>query len=221
MKYKKVTLENGLEKEWLITNGIGGYASSTVLNCNTRKYHGLLIAPFTPPARRFLILSKVDESIKIGEDSFNLYTNICPNYISNGYKYLKEFEKEYIPTFTYQVQDVNIQKSICMQYGKNTVGILYKVKNVNEKMKLTIAPIVNFRDFHRMNDNHEYNIRQENKNQKVKVVVDGNSGYPIYMNTSEGEYIPHEKDIFHNMYYIEEEKRGFYPQENHLVPRKI
>ena len=67
MKFTKEDLElqNGLKKEWLITNGIGGFASSTILGANTRKYHGLLIAPLVPPARRFLILSTVDESIEI------------------------------------------------------------------------------------------------------------------------------------------------------------
>ena len=67
MKYGKkyINLEKGLKKEWIITNGIGGYASSTIIGANTRKYHGLLIAPLTPPARRFLILSKVDEAIEI------------------------------------------------------------------------------------------------------------------------------------------------------------
>ena len=60
-----LNLEEGLKKEWLITNGIGGFSSSTIIGANTRKYHGLLIAPLTPPARRYLILSKVDESIEI------------------------------------------------------------------------------------------------------------------------------------------------------------
>ena len=67
-----LNLENGLEKEWLITNGIGGYSSSTIIGANTRKYHGLLVAPLTPPARRFLILSKLDESIKINEKKYDL-----------------------------------------------------------------------------------------------------------------------------------------------------
>ena len=68
-----LNLENGLEKEWLITNGIGGYSSSTIIGANTRKYHGLLVAPLTPPARRFLILSKLDESIEINEKKYDLY----------------------------------------------------------------------------------------------------------------------------------------------------
>ena len=92
---KDLELKSGLTKEWLITNGIGGFASQTVLGINTRKYHGLLIAPLTPPARRFLILSKIDESIEIRNKKYDLYTNICKEYISHGYQYQTEFEKEY------------------------------------------------------------------------------------------------------------------------------
>jgi len=63
---KQMTLEDSLQKEWIITNGIGGFASSTILGVNTRRYHGLLIASLSSPGRRHLILSKLDESIKIG-----------------------------------------------------------------------------------------------------------------------------------------------------------
>ena len=67
MRYTKenLSLEDGIQKEWIVTNGLGGFASSTIIGANTRKYHGLLIAPLTPPARRYLILSKLDESIEI------------------------------------------------------------------------------------------------------------------------------------------------------------
>ena len=84
MKYGKkyMNLEKGLQTEWIITNGIGGYSASSILGANTRRYHGLLIAPLTPPARRFVILSKVDESIVINEKKYNLYTNIGKNYLS-------------------------------------------------------------------------------------------------------------------------------------------
>ena len=92
MKFTKedLELEKGIEKEWIITNGIGGFASSTIIGTNTRKYHGLLIAPLTPPARRMLILSKLDESIEIGGSKYDLYTNICQSYISKGYKYQED-----------------------------------------------------------------------------------------------------------------------------------
>ena len=127
----ELKLEKALRKEWLITNGIGGYASSTIVGCNTRKYHGLLVAPFAPPGRRKVILSKVDESLEIEGKIYNLYTNISNSYISDGYKNQESFEKDYIPIFTYKVQDVEIKKLICMEYGKNTVCILYKVKKLS------------------------------------------------------------------------------------------
>ncbi len=219
MKYTKedINLENGIQKEWLITNGIGGFASSTIIGINTRKYHGLMIAPITPPARRYLILSKVDESIRIGEDNYNLYSNMGQDYISKGYVYQTGFEKEELPIYTYEIDGVKITKTICMEYGKNTVGILYKIENGKKPAKLTLAPLMNFRDFHSMSTNHEFSLRQENKGTKVKVIIDNIIQHPIYIKASEGEYIPHYDDTFRHMFYIEEQKRGFYPEENHIV----
>ena len=214
---EKISLEEGLSKEWIITNGIGGFASSTILGANTRKYHGLLIAPLTPPARRFLVLSKVDESMEIEGKEYILYTNVCEKYISDGHKNLEYFEKEYVPKFVYKVGDTIVEKTICMQYGKNTVGVLYKIENGDYNAKLKLTPLVNFRDFHTMNTNHEYKVNQTVNNKKVKIVVDGESRYPLYMNCSEGTYIKYENNNFKNMFYIEEQKRGFYPEEDHNV----
>ena len=215
---EQLDLREGITKEWLITNGIGGYASSSVLGINTRKYHGLLVAPLAPPARRHVILSKVDESIEVEDKKYNLYSNICKNYISDGYKYLESFEKEYMPIFTYKIGDIRITKIICMEYGKNTVCILYKIRNDGAKAKFTVTPILNFRDFHTMNTNHYYNIKQEIKDNKVKVQIDEYTNCPIYFHMSKGTYIEHFNDTFNNMYYIEEEKRGFFPEENLSVP---
>ena len=108
MKYNISKLEDGIKKEWIITNGIGGFASSTIIGANTRRYHGLLVAALTPPARRHLILSKVDESIVLDDKKYDLYTNVCKNYISDGYKYLESFEKDYVPIFTYKVNDSTV-----------------------------------------------------------------------------------------------------------------
>ena len=215
---EKLNLEEGLKREWIITNGLGGYSSSSIIGANTRKYHGLLVAPLTPPARRHLILSKLDESIEIRNKKYDLYTNVCKSHISQGYQYQEEFRKEYVPVFTYKIGKVEITKIICMEYGHNTVGVFYKIKNPGTKAKLTIAPIVNFRDFHQMNSGHSFEIKQEVNKTKVKLIIDNNAHTPVYMNLSEGEYKEHQNDTFSNMFYIEEEKRGFYPEENHAVP---
>ena len=91
MKFTKEDLElqDGLKKEWLITNGIGGYSSSTIIGANTRKYHGLLVAPLTPPARRFLILSKLDESIEINEKKYSDVEAAMINLLKKAGIYLK------------------------------------------------------------------------------------------------------------------------------------
>lgn len=220
MKYKDevLSVEEGLKREWIITNGIGGYCSSTIIGANTRKYHGLLVAPLLPPAGRMLILSKLDENIKTNGKSYDLYTNVCKNYISDGYKKLKSFEKEYIPIFEYQVEEIKIKKFICMEYGKNTVVVYYYIKNQNAKSMLTLAPIMNYRDFHCVNKSEKIDIKQDINNEKIKIVINKNSQHPIYIRASDGKYIKHENDIFRNMYYIEEEKRGQEAQENHIVP---
>lgn len=220
MNFEKdqLTIENGLAKEWLLTNGIGGFASSTIIGANTRKYHGLLVAALTPPARRFLTVSKLDESIEIDGKKYELYTNVCKDYISQGFKYQTNFRKEYVPIFTYEVQGVKITKIICMEYGQNTVGIYYKIQNGDKPAKLNIAPIVNFRDFHTMNTDHIFKVEQKVEDDQVQLIVDDHYETPIYIKASEGTYNKHENDTFYNMFYIEEEKRGFYPEENHNVP---
>lgn len=220
MKFEneELSLEKGLSREWIITNGIGGYSSSTVIGANTRKYHGLLVAPLMPPGNRQLILSKVDEAIELDGRWYNLYTNVCKNNISDGYKYLTKFEKEYIPIFTYEVEDTQIKKFICLEHGKNTVGIYYYIKNGEKAAKLTLAPIVNFRGFHTTNNSEYIDCKQEIENNKVKIVLNNNSQHPIYTYISEGKYIKHDNDMFRNMYYVEEEKRGQWAIENHVVP---
>ena len=113
---------------------------------------------------------------------------------------------------------MQIKKFICMEYGKNTVAVYYYVKNGDKKAKLSLAPIVNFRGFHTTNTSEDFNLKQEIENNKVKLVINNNSQNPIYMAASCGNYIKHDNDIFRNMYYLEEEKRGQGAIENHAVP---
>ena len=216
---KQLSLEDGITKEWLITNGIGGFASQSVLGINTRKYHGLLVAPLMPPARRYVILSKIDESINVDGKEEILYSNIGKNYISEGYKNLESFEKIYTPSFKYETPSkIKIEKQISMVYGKNIVCVYYKIENIDKDITMKLAPVMNYRDFHCMNTNHEYNVNQKIIANKVRVTVDGNKILPIYLYSKEGNYIEHQNDIFKNMFYVEEEKRGFYPEEDLFVP---
>ncbi len=222
MKFNKkdIDLKTGLTKEWIITNGIGGFAAQTILGINTRKYHGLLVAPLVPPARRYVVLSKIDESIIIEGQEKIIYSNLGKNYISEGYKNLESFEKIYIPNFKYNIDNkVNIEKQVVMVYGKNTTCIVYKVENkTKENILIKLAPIMNFRDFHCMNTNHNYKVEQKIQENKIRVIVDDNKTTPVYMFLKDGKYIEHHNDTFKNMFYIEEEKRGFFPEEDLFIP---
>ena len=218
---ESINLENGIKREWLLTNGLGGYSSSTIIGANTRKYHGLLVAPLDPPGRRFLLLSKLDESLVLNNENYSLTTNMCPNYISEGFKNQISFEKDVTAKFEYQVKDVNIKKEICLVYEENTVCVKYIIKTADQMGRLVIAPIMNFRDFHAMTTNQEFEVRQEVVNNKIKLIINNNIESPVYLKLNDAEYIEHYNDTFRNMYYVEEEKRGFYPLENLSVPGRF
>ena len=140
-------INEALSKEWLITNGLGGYASSTVLGVNTRKYHGLLVAAINPPINRWVLLTKIDETLKIKNKNFALGANNFQDIIyPEGYRFLSRFIVDPFPTYTYNVQNVILQKTIFMPYMKNVTVIIYKVSNpLNEKISMKDSPIVNSR----------------------------------------------------------------------------
>ena len=176
-----------------------------------------MVASLLPPAQRHVILSKLDEAVIVEGKTTPLYTNLGKKYISDGYKYQTSFEKDIIPTFEYEVEGIHIKKQIVMQYEENTVCILYTIKNANKRASLTLSPVMNFRDFHCMNTNHTYSLSQMVHETKVRAIIDDNRTTPVYFYLSEGKYEEHENDTYYNMYYIEEEKRGFFPEENHIV----
>ena len=204
-------------REWVITNGIGGFASSTDMGLNTRRYHGLLIATCNPPGLRKLILSKVDESIELNGKKYNLYTNTSGGVTTEGYKYMQKFEKTIIPIYTYKVKNVIIEKSICMLHGKNTVVIVYRVINQKAKAKLLLTPIVNFRDFHA--ETHDLKFRYTQKINRDKVQLDfGENKGKINLYVEGAKYKEYIDNIFYSMFYQREALRGFDAEENHAVP---
>src|SRR5207245_1121967 len=100
-------LESACKLEWLETNGIGGFASSSILGWNTRRYHGLLIAAIKPPVGRVVMLSKLEETLVIGGQRFELGTNRYPGVVHpQGYRYLREFRVDPFPTWTFDVGGV-------------------------------------------------------------------------------------------------------------------
>ncbi|MFC1715468.1 amylo-alpha-1,6-glucosidase [Candidatus Poribacteria bacterium] len=164
-----------VEKEWLETNGIGGYASSTIVGANIRGYHGLLIAATRPPLGRMLLLSKVEETLVIGGRRYELSCNQYPGAIHpEGYKYLDSFRLGPFPIFTYIIDGVKIEKSVFMLHGKNTTLIAYKLINSSEAVRLELRPLVAHRDFHgRMRESDGLKMDVRRRNGSISIAAQG------------------------------------------------
>ena len=143
-----------LRREWLETNGVGGFASSTIIGLNTRRYHGLLVAATKPPVGRMVLLSKLEETLFIDGQAFDLSANRYPGVVHpQGYRYLNQFRLDPFPVFTYEVEGIEIEKTVFMVQGENTTVIQYELKKNNHpesprNLALGIRPLIAFRDYH-------------------------------------------------------------------------
>jgi predicted glycogen debranching enzyme len=143
-------LNTSAKREWLETNGLGGFASSTISGINTRRYHGLLVAATKPPVGRMVLLSKVEETLIINGRRHELSANRYPGVVHpQGYQYLKEFRQDPFPVFVYQVEDVELEKSVFLVHGENTTVVQYAVRGTGDApCTLELRPLIAFRDYH-------------------------------------------------------------------------
>jgi len=151
-------IELDLTREWLETNGIGGFSSSTICGLNTRRYHGLLVAATKPPVGRYVLLSKLEEILLIDGRQYELSANQYPGVIHpQGFKYQTDFSLDPFPKFTYEIEGVRLEKSVFMVQGENTTVVQYEVNHSTDHhdIKLQIRPLIAFRDYH--STTHENN----------------------------------------------------------------
>ena len=121
-------LETALSREWLETNGIGGFSSSTIVGLNTRRYHGLLTAATKPPVGRLVLLSKLEETLIIDGQRYELSANQYPGAVHpQGFQYQTGFRLDPFPRFTYEIQGVRVEKSVFMVQGENTTVVQYDI----------------------------------------------------------------------------------------------
>jgi glycogen debranching enzyme len=144
-------LDVASRREWLETNGLGGFASSTVTGANTRRYHGLLVAADPPPTRRVVLLSKLEEVLVVGDARFDLSTNLYrPGVVSpQGHLLQTGFRLDPFPAFTYRAGDFEIEKKVFMPRGQNTTVVRYHfAAPPGVSARLEVRPLVAFRDYH-------------------------------------------------------------------------
>src|SRR5579864_5130953 len=144
-------LPSALRREWLVTNGLGGYASGTLAGVNTRRYHGLLVAALQPPVERtVLVASSIDWADYDGH-RYPLSTHeygdgtIDPH----GYRYIQSFRLDgSIPVWTFALGDALLEKRVWMAYGANTTYVTYTLLRGSQVVDLEVSPLVTYRGFH-------------------------------------------------------------------------
>lgn len=209
------------EREWLITNGLGGYASATFCGMNTRRYHGLLVAALAPPGQRTLLVSKLEEMVTAAGLVYQLATNEYSDVIHpEGYRLLTScrYDGDML-TMCFTLGKATLEKRITLRDGHNTTVVEY-VNTGTESCECTFTPLVNARDFHgetRVGD-VQFKIESSRWSSGVAVRVIPTwmrEGY--WLSADHGEWT--DAAVWHtNMFYCWEQRRGLTPLDNHFSP---
>ena len=215
-------LDLALSREWLETNGLGGFASSTIAGLNTRRYHGLLTAATTPPTGRILLLAKLDETVVVGDQRFDLSANQYPGAIHpQGYQYLKEFRMDPFPVFVYRVGGLEIEKRAFMVHGENTTVIEYEVRagetGEHPECFLELRPLIAFRDYHGTTRKNEF-LNSALKTTSGLVGITPYADLPTLYLGHDASGVEPTGDWYLNFEYRVERERGLDFQEDLFQP---
>ena len=228
--------EAASSREWLETNGIGGYASGTISGANSRRYHAHLTAATKPPLGRVVMLSKFEETLRINENAYELSANRYPNLVHpQGYKYLKSFRLDPFPVWTFEIEGIEIEKKIFMVYGENTTVCQWSVagddftswleiphvndarKSASPSVSLELKPLLAFRDYHHLRQATD-DFKTDFEAAENIVSVTPSAEYPALFFMHNAEEIEKTGFWYRDFEYAIEKERGFDFRENLFQP---
>lgn len=223
LKFNKdelVNLEYSLKREVLATNRVGGYMSSTIICCNTRKYHGLLIVPVDEfSGEKHVLLSALDETVVQHGQAFNLGIHKYPgNYDPRGHKYIIDFEYEPVYTLTYRVGGVILRKEMVLVHNEAQLLIRYTLLDAHSDTILRLKPFLAYRNIHSLS---KANMMANTKYQVVENGICSKlyNGFPaLNMQVSKKNEFVATPDWYYNVEYTEERNRGYDFREDLFVP---
>lgn len=213
--------ERASRREWIVTNGLGGYASSTICGANTRRYHGLLVASMEPPLGRMVILSKVDETLHISGKSYDLSCNKFPQTIHPmGHQHLELFSFEFHPKYLYNVNGVVLEKNVYMIFEKNATIIFYRLVESPYPVKLSVMGFVACRRYHELTrENPFFNTKVEIGDGLLRMKPYKN-GPLVYLFYSQAQFA--DNPLWYLKFEYEEEfRRGLDYHEDLFTPGDI
>lgn len=212
-------LKSALRTEWLETNGVGGYASSTIHNCNTRKYHGLLVAGLAAPAGRFTLLSKYEDSVVTASGEIPLSCNCYPGVMHpDGHRHLTGFRLEEGPVFHYEAGDALLRKRILMIHGENSVLVEYHVDQATSPVTLQLKPLLAFRRHHELKHADGF-IHTQPTLLPEGISLHPYAGLPpIFIQASQTPIFKPRPDWYRDLEYFMEAERGYDFHEDCFCP---
>ena len=205
------------EREWLVTNGLGGYASGTVAGVLTRRYHGLLIAALQPPVGRTLLVAKLDETAAYDGQDYPLFANRWEDgeVEPKGFWSLERFHLEgTTPVWIYACADALLEKRIWMQPGANTTYVWYRLVRATAPLALRLKAVVNYRDHHGHTRAGDWNMGVEPVARGLRLTAHEGAA-PFFVLSDRAQATPHSE--WYTGYYLSvEDYRGQEPLDDNL-----
>lgn len=215
-------LDQALRREWLETNGIGGFASSTIVGLDTRRYHGLLTAALRPPGDRYVLLAKLEETLVVGDRRHELSANRYPGVIHpRGFALQREFRLDPFPVFVYAVDGLVLEKTVLLVHGENSVVVTYALRReaatAAESVQLEIRPLIAFRDFHATTHENDGIDRSVALSEGVASITPYH-GLPTLHVAHDAQHVDTSGDWYRSFEYDAERARGLDFREDLFQP---
>ncbi len=212
------------DKNWILTNGLGGYASLTLGGGNTSKYNCLLSGAMTPPFDRYVLCSNIHEHVRLGTATVSLAAFDANGVCSQGNQYLKSFSMEAYPTYVYSIDEVRISKEITMIRGANATAVRYRITTGRRPVEMEFYPLINYRRHHDVSrrDNLDFDVFPHPG--MVDLVYKGETEYQnrLHISYSAGAFeTGEEPDYFRGMFYRQDADRCTDCWEDHFIPGKF
>jgi len=204
-------------REWLVTNGIGGFASGTIAGSQTRRYHGLLVAALQPPVGRTQFVSTIDEVVHYAGEDFSLATHRWASGAVDpkGFLLLEDFHLEgTTPAWTYALADALLEKRIWMRHGENTTYIQYTLVRGSGALEMELKALVNYRDFHSLTHAGDWRMNITPVDRGVEVLA-FKGATPFYLRSSTATCEPRH-EWYLGCYFAEETQRGLGDRDDRL-----
>ena len=220
-KKELVNLEHSLNREVLRSNALGAFLATTVIGCNTRKYHGLLVVPQPQlDNNNHVLLSSLDETIIENKEEFHLGVHMYPDgvFAPRGHKYIRDFTADPMPKLTYRIGNVVLDKELIFSSTEARLFVRYTLRESMAPITLRVLPFLAFRNVHMLtHENYDANHRVDlvKNGASWQLYKDYSRLYLQFSKATEYTHVPH---WYYNMFYIREQERGYEAAEDQFVP---